>query len=74
MLYNNILEDIEWLEAFYMLLHATTPLGYTPERKCGEGVHYTKHSAIKKYTQNLIKTPKHIQNIRKKKQIIFSFC
>ena len=30
---------------------------------------YTKHIAIKKYTseQNLIKTPKHLQNIRKKK-------
>ena len=33
----------------------------------GNVVKYTKHSAIKKYTQNLIKTPKHIQNIRKKK-------
>ena len=62
MLYT-ILEDIEWLEAFYMLLHATITQGKVNVFK------YTKHIAIKKYTseQNLIKTPKHLQNIRKKK-------
>ena len=64
---HNILEDIEWLEAFYMLLHATITQGKVNVFK------YTKHIAIKKYTseQNLIKTPKHLQNIRKKKTLYF---
>ena len=47
-----------------MLLHATITQGKVNVFK------YTKHIAIKKYTseQNLIKTTKHLQNIRKKKQ------